>query len=139
MNDTVFLISRLGGVVVSVLATGPKSRGSKPGLGDILLRAMKIRSTSSFGWVVKPDVPRRKILWHVKDPMTISDTGMQNSHSFVHSSYSLPDVFAAWISRELWWTSQEFSPAGIIIIALHSHISPRGMNNTPAVGRSSET
>jgi hypothetical protein len=52
---------------------------------------------------------------------------MQNSHSFAHSSYLLPDVSAGRIARGLWWTSQEFSPAGIIIIitmAVHVHISP---------------
>jgi hypothetical protein len=32
---------RLGGVVVSVLATGPKRRGFKPGRGDGFLRAIK--------------------------------------------------------------------------------------------------
>jgi hypothetical protein len=37
--------SRLGGVVVSVLATGPKGRGFEPGQGDSFLRAIKIRST----------------------------------------------------------------------------------------------
>jgi hypothetical protein len=41
--------SRLGGVVVSVLATGPKGCGFKPGRGDGFLRAIKISSTSSFG------------------------------------------------------------------------------------------
>jgi hypothetical protein len=36
--------------------------------------------------------------------------------------------------------SQELCPAGIIItMALHSHISPGGMNNTPVGGCSSET
>jgi hypothetical protein len=33
---------------------------------------------------------------------------------FVHSSYLLPDDSAGRIARELWWTSQEFSSAGII-------------------------
>jgi hypothetical protein len=33
--------------VVSVLATGPKVAGSKPGQGDGFLRAIKIRNTSS--------------------------------------------------------------------------------------------
>jgi hypothetical protein len=56
--------------VVSVLATGPKGRGFKPGRGDEFLRAIKIRSTPSFGWEVKPEVPCRKILRHVKDPLT---------------------------------------------------------------------
>jgi hypothetical protein len=40
--------SRLGGVVVSVLATGPKVCGLEPGQGDGFLRAIKIRSTPSF-------------------------------------------------------------------------------------------
>jgi hypothetical protein len=62
--------SRLGGVMVSVLATGPNGRGFKSGQGDGFLRAIKIRSTSSFGWEVKPEVKCRKILRHVKDPLT---------------------------------------------------------------------
>jgi hypothetical protein len=37
---------RLGGVVVSVLAIGPKRRGFKPGQGDGFLMAIKIRSTT---------------------------------------------------------------------------------------------
>jgi hypothetical protein len=60
---------RLGGVVVSVLATGPKGRGFKPSRGGRLLRAIKIRSTPSFGWEVKPEAPC-KILRYVKDPLT---------------------------------------------------------------------
>jgi hypothetical protein len=52
--------------MVSVLATGPKGCGFEPGQGDGLLRAIKIRSTPSFGWEVKPEVPCRKILRHVK-------------------------------------------------------------------------
>jgi hypothetical protein len=62
--------SRLGGVVVRVLATGRKGRGFKPSRVDGLLRTIKIRSTPSFGWEIKPEVPSRKILRHVKDPLT---------------------------------------------------------------------
>jgi hypothetical protein len=51
--------------VVSVLATGPKGRGFKPGQGGGFLRAKKIRSTPFFGWEVKPEVLCRKILRHV--------------------------------------------------------------------------
>jgi hypothetical protein len=40
-------VCRYGGVFVSVLATGPKGRGFEPGRGDVLLRAIKIRSTPS--------------------------------------------------------------------------------------------
>jgi hypothetical protein len=39
---------RLGGVVVSVFATGPKGCGFEPGQGDGFLSAIKIRSTPSF-------------------------------------------------------------------------------------------
>jgi hypothetical protein len=52
--------------VVSVLAIGHKGRAFKPGRGDGFLRAIKIRCTPSFGWEVKTEVPRRKILQHVK-------------------------------------------------------------------------
>jgi hypothetical protein len=38
--------SRLGGVVICVLATGPKGCGFEPGQGDEFLRAINIRSTS---------------------------------------------------------------------------------------------
>jgi hypothetical protein len=41
------LHSRLGGVVVSVLATGPKSWGFEPGQGDGYFKGDKIRSTPS--------------------------------------------------------------------------------------------
>jgi hypothetical protein len=60
-------VCRLGGVVVSVLATRPKGHGFEPGQDDGFLRAIKIRSTPSVGWEVKLEVPCRKILWHVKD------------------------------------------------------------------------
>jgi hypothetical protein len=46
---SMYIISRLGGVMVSVLATGPMVRGFKPGRGDGFLRAIKIRNTPSFG------------------------------------------------------------------------------------------
>jgi hypothetical protein len=45
------IISRLGGVVVNVLATGPKGLGFK------------------IGWEVKPEATCRKILRHAKDPL----------------------------------------------------------------------
>jgi hypothetical protein len=63
-------VGRLGVVVVSVLATGPKGRVFKPGRGDGFLRAINIRSSPPFGWEVKPKNPCRKILRHVKDSLT---------------------------------------------------------------------
>jgi hypothetical protein len=56
-----------GGLVVIVLATGPKVRGFKPGRGRRTLRAIKISRTPSFGEKLKPEVPYRRILLHVKD------------------------------------------------------------------------
>jgi hypothetical protein len=41
--------SHLGGVVVSVLATGPKGHKFEPSQGDGFLGAIKIRSKPTFG------------------------------------------------------------------------------------------
>jgi hypothetical protein len=60
------LSSCLGGVMVTVLAIGPKVCRFKPGQGDGFLRLIKIRSTPSFGGDVKLEAPRHKILRHVK-------------------------------------------------------------------------
>jgi hypothetical protein len=65
-SSVVQMICSLGGAVVSVLATGPNGRWFEPGQGEGFLRAIKIRMTSSFGWEVKPEIPCRKILLHVK-------------------------------------------------------------------------
>jgi hypothetical protein len=54
--------------MVSVLAIRPKVRGFKPGRGHGFLRAIKIRSMSSFGGEVNPSAPCRKNLRHVKEP-----------------------------------------------------------------------
>jgi hypothetical protein len=35
---------------------------------EFFKKAIKIRSTSTFGGEVKPSVLYRKILWHVEDP-----------------------------------------------------------------------
>jgi hypothetical protein len=58
--------SSVSGVVVSVLATGPKGCRFKPSQSDGFLRAIKIRSTPFFGWYVKLEVLCSKILWHVE-------------------------------------------------------------------------
>jgi hypothetical protein len=59
--------SRLGGVTVSVLAIKSNIHGFKHGQGDGLLRAIKIRSTPSFGGEVKPSAPCRKVSRDVKN------------------------------------------------------------------------
>jgi hypothetical protein len=70
--------------VVSVLVTGPKDRRFKPDRGDEFLRAIKIRSTPSFGWEVKPEAPDRKILLPIKKiPLSVNEMLRRyNSHSF---------------------------------------------------------
>jgi hypothetical protein len=69
-----------------------------------------------------------KILRHLKDSLTYA----QNSHSIVHSSYSLPDVSAGSIVRELCWKSKELYVAGIIITT-HVHVSRGGLTIGPLV------
>jgi hypothetical protein len=61
-------LSHLGGVVVTVLATGPKGRGFYLGQGNGFLMEIKICSTPSFEWEVKLQAPSRNILRHVKEP-----------------------------------------------------------------------
>jgi hypothetical protein len=122
--------------VVSVLVTGPKYRGFKPGRDDEFLRAIKVHSTLSFAREVKPEVLCSKILRHVKDPLTYQ------RYSFLRPFLLLsPDVSAGRTTRELWYTSQDLSPARIIIIiittALHSHSPGRDEQNA-SDGRSSE-
>jgi hypothetical protein len=75
-------VDRLCGVVVSVLATGLKGRGFETGQGDGFLSAIKIRSTFSFGWEVKPEVPCHKILRHVKN--------LLKSHGDGQTKFSFP-------------------------------------------------
>jgi hypothetical protein len=86
--------------MLSVLATGPKGRRFKPGQGNGLLRVIKILSTPSFGWEVKPEVPCRKIL-----SLEIFQKLIGKIH-FVQPSY-LPQMSLLVGLPELWWTSQE--------------------------------
>jgi hypothetical protein len=60
-------LSRLSGVIFSVIAIRPKVRGIKPGRGNGFLRWIKIRSTPSFGGDVEPEVPCPKILRRVNN------------------------------------------------------------------------
>jgi hypothetical protein len=47
MSEVLCTVGRLGGVVVSLLSTGPKVCRFEPGQGDGFLRVIKIRSTPS--------------------------------------------------------------------------------------------
>jgi hypothetical protein len=54
---------------VDMLATGHKGSGFKPGRDNGFLRAIKILSIPSLGWEIIPEIPCRKILRHVKNPL----------------------------------------------------------------------
>jgi hypothetical protein len=90
-------------VVVSILGTGPKGRGFEPGQGDEFLRAIKIRSTTSFRWEVNPDLPCRKILRLVKE--LLKSHGMDRLNSrFIPPSPAVPEE-ALVTARALWLSS----------------------------------
>jgi hypothetical protein len=75
--------------VVSVLTTGPKHRGLEPGQGDGILKAIKIRSTLSFGWEVKPEVPFRRFYGMLKNSSSPTGTYRINFNFLRPFSYSL--------------------------------------------------
>jgi hypothetical protein len=61
----------LSGVKVSVLAIGPKFHRFKPSRGDGFLRAIKVRSTPSFGGELTSSAPCHKISRHVKNSFEV--------------------------------------------------------------------
>jgi hypothetical protein len=67
-TDLYVCVFILYGVVVSVLAIGPKVCGFRLGRGRWIFKGEKIRSTPPFGGEVKPPASYRKILRHVKEP-----------------------------------------------------------------------
>jgi hypothetical protein len=99
---------RFGGVVVSVFTTGPKGRRSETGQGDWFFRAIKIR-TIRFGREVKLEVPCRKILQHVKDPLNSHGDGQINSHSLLPFSYSLQRCLC-WLTNSVAQEPEGSSP-----------------------------
>jgi hypothetical protein len=52
--------------MVIMIAIGPKVRGFERGRGRWILRPIQIRSTTFFGGEIKPTIPCRKILQHIK-------------------------------------------------------------------------
>jgi hypothetical protein len=61
----------LDGLVVSVLAIGPKVCGLKPSRGRWTFKDDKISSTPSFVGEVKPSASCCKILRYVKEPFGV--------------------------------------------------------------------
>jgi hypothetical protein len=117
---------RLGGVVVSVLATGSKGRGYKPGWGDGFLRAVKsaahLHSHGKQIWsftACKRSVDVSKIL------------NTRNSHSFVHFSYSLQMSLLVRLPKSSGRQVRSYpQPASPRLPRSHS---PGGKNNRPGM------
>jgi hypothetical protein len=94
--------------VVIVLVIGPKVRGFNPAEDDGFLRAIKIRSTTSFGREVKPAIPFRKILRHVKDHYSTKEilVGQILGHfSSILSCFATRCLLVT--ATELWWINKE--------------------------------
>jgi hypothetical protein len=70
-----------GGLVIIMVAIGPKVCGFKPG-DEGFSRPIKIRSMISFGGEVKPPAPCHKVLWHVKNSYSVTEilVGKINRH-----------------------------------------------------------
>jgi hypothetical protein len=102
------LVSRFGGVMVTVLVTETKVRAFRPGRGDGFLRAIKIRSTLSFGEAIKPEAPCRKIL---RRPLG-HDSFLPNSFQFtIHLSpfHSKLYSYIVWVTERALLTKQQIS------------------------------
>jgi hypothetical protein len=69
-----------------------------------------------FGAKVKPEVPCRKILRHVKKSLTSMKKyfARPNSSFLTHVLSACYKMSAGRISGEVWWTNQEFSSDDII-------------------------
>jgi hypothetical protein len=86
--STMVPTSRLGGIVVSVLATGPKGCGFKPGQVDGFFQSDK---NPQHTFLSDGKVPCRKILWHVKELLK-SHRDEQTKFSFTRPSPTSPQV-----------------------------------------------
>jgi hypothetical protein len=122
------LESHLSGVVFGVLATGPKGRGFKPSRGDGFLRAIKICSTPSFRCEVKPDVPCRKILWHIKDPLIYQRYWMREIliPSSIPHIHSLQMSLLGGLPESSGWWVRHYPQLASSSLRLSIHIHPGG-------------
>jgi hypothetical protein len=79
----------------------------------------------SFGWKVKPESPRHKILQHIKNHLQVWMKCLEGKilSSFVHSSSLLPNESGGRIAR---WHY-------LLTIGLLAHISPGGWTVGPLV------
>jgi hypothetical protein len=108
----------LGGVVVACLPLDSKfAVWNRPRTMDF--KGVKIHRTTSFGGEVKPEVQCWKVVRHVKEPLEV----WKRYKVRYNSSFPFPFPFdlllgdsAIRITRDLWWTNQEFYPFDIIAL-----------------------
>jgi hypothetical protein len=117
----------LCGLVVSELSIGPTIRGFRPGRVWWVLRAIKIRSTTSFGGEVKPSVPYCKILWYFKEPFEVWKRYFVRKKVII--SFANSYCFATrWLLIRLpessGWRIRSFPSRSHSTVVLHVHVSP---------------
>jgi hypothetical protein len=121
------------------LQLDPSFAGSNSAEGDGLLRAIRIRSSTSFGEEIKPEAPCRKSLACKNHLQYEKNTSEGQIYHFLRPlPCLLPDDSADMIARELWWTNQKFYTVDIIPLYLSMLIYYLGANNSPIGGRSAE-
>jgi hypothetical protein len=119
----------LGGLMVIVLATGPKVRGFKLGRGWSILREIKIRSMTSFGQEVNPSVPCRKILRHFKELRVWQRYYVGKIKGHLSPSFSCFATRRLLVtSRELWWMNQEWPG---LICGTHNRLAMVAVHEAP--------
>jgi hypothetical protein len=123
----------------SVLVTGPKGRWFEPGQGDGFLKAIKIRSTPSFGWEVKLEAHVVRFYGMLKISWSPTGTDRLNSHFLRPFSYSLQRCLC-WQDRQSTGGRQSaladklgVSPSWYHHTMVHIKIT-RGTLNLPLVG-----
>jgi hypothetical protein len=113
----------LGGVMLIVLAIGPKVHGFRHLEERCILKGAKNPWHDIFRWGVKPSAPCRKFLQHVEDPLTYNrdtdvedpltydrDTDRQNSAAISRptSPHFATRRLCCYQNRELQWMYREW-------------------------------
>jgi hypothetical protein len=106
-----------------VLTTGPKGCGFETGQGYGFLREIKIRSTPSFGWKVKPEGPMPSEFTARKSP-----TGMDRLNSHFLCPFRIAPETSLVTARALSLLSYELDLVDLVYSLIHIAIT-RGKYN----------
>jgi hypothetical protein len=124
----------LSGIMVSMLAIGPKVRGLEPVRGWGIFKGDNSPNRASFGEEVKPSDPCRKIFRHVKNPSKYKH--ILRKAKFVISFGSSTYVPTKWLFVGFPESSggrMSFRCRYHCATLLHANISPRGWTMCPFV------